>query len=271
MRPPFADADLSYFEASGKEGMRRQSPASIIGATVESLLDSVGTVLHPSIQLEMLDRIAADCLTLLKKEQPRAALPPPSVLSCDSHCLTPADQLGWNPTIIERKQNRMVVDIPVCPFETLATSYPVICALTSGIFGHLAVDAFPSAKLALKRGKGDVPRHCRITIYNAETPEAEGKKGKVYRREDKHHGPIWPSSMALKGPLTRLSSRQMEVLQKIGEGLTAKEIAADMHLSVRTVENHTARIRAKLGIQGHIRLARFAFRHQSSAEHDQAN
>lgn len=59
-------------------------------------------------------------------------------------------------------------------------------------------------------------------------------------------------------PLQALSPRQREILQMIAEGKSAKEIAFDLGISVKTVETHRAQLMERLGIhnvQGLIRLA----------------
>ncbi len=60
-----------------------------------------------------------------------------------------------------------------------------------------------------------------------------------------------------------LSSREKEVLLGIAQNKTSKEIAAAMNLSVRTVQNHRARIARKLDLQGANALYRFALQNAS--------
>ncbi|MFB6260806.1 MAG: response regulator transcription factor, partial [Thiohalorhabdaceae bacterium] len=43
--------------------------------------------------------------------------------------------------------------------------------------------------------------------------------------------------------------REREVLSKLAEGLTNKEVARKMGLSPRTVEEHRSRIMEKLGVR----------------------
>lgn len=58
-----------------------------------------------------------------------------------------------------------------------------------------------------------------------------------------------------------LSSREREVLQLISEGLSAKQIAATLNLSSKTVEFHKYRIMHKLGIHTIAQLAKYALEH----------
>ncbi len=58
--------------------------------------------------------------------------------------------------------------------------------------------------------------------------------------------------------LAKLTSREREVLELVGKGLHAKEIAASLGISARTVEVHKARLMAKLEARNVSELVRFA-------------
>ena len=58
--------------------------------------------------------------------------------------------------------------------------------------------------------------------------------------------------------LSRLTPREREVLSHAARGLHAKEIAALLNISVRTVEVHKTRIMEKLGVRNIGELVRFA-------------
>jgi DNA-binding NarL/FixJ family response regulator len=62
------------------------------------------------------------------------------------------------------------------------------------------------------------------------------------------------------GPASELSTREREVLQLIGEGYSTKEIAARLHLSVKTVETHRRQIMTKLDIFNVPGLVKYAMR-----------
>ena len=55
-----------------------------------------------------------------------------------------------------------------------------------------------------------------------------------------------------------LSNRELEVLQFIGRGRGTREIAAEMHVSVKTVETYRAHIKEKLKLRSAPELMRFA-------------
>jgi DNA-binding NarL/FixJ family response regulator len=58
----------------------------------------------------------------------------------------------------------------------------------------------------------------------------------------------------------RLSDREFEVFQMIGEGKGTRQIAEHLHLSVKTVEVHRANIKEKLNIKTATDLVRYAVR-----------
>ncbi|MFT7669560.1 MAG: DNA-binding NarL/FixJ family response regulator [Planctomycetota bacterium] len=57
-----------------------------------------------------------------------------------------------------------------------------------------------------------------------------------------------------------LTNREVEVLRYLARGLSKKEIAKTMHLSVKTVEHHSASVMRKLDIHDRVELARYAIR-----------
>ncbi len=62
--------------------------------------------------------------------------------------------------------------------------------------------------------------------------------------------------------LSRLTPRQREVLQLLAEGRSAKEIAAVLNVSSRTVEFHKYRMMEELGVKTSTELVRFALKHR---------
>lgn len=62
----------------------------------------------------------------------------------------------------------------------------------------------------------------------------------------------------LEEKLSRLTARERQVLDEAAKGLHAKEIAAALGISARTVEVHKTRIMEKLGVRNIGELVRFA-------------
>ena len=57
-----------------------------------------------------------------------------------------------------------------------------------------------------------------------------------------------------------LSPRETEVLMEVARGHTNLEIAAKLHLSVKTIEGHKTKIGAKLGLTTRAEIVRYALR-----------
>jgi DNA-binding NarL/FixJ family response regulator len=59
----------------------------------------------------------------------------------------------------------------------------------------------------------------------------------------------------------QLSTRELEVLRLVAQGLTDRQIAEKIYVSPRTVQNHLARIRDKTGLRRRSELTRWAVVH----------
>jgi DNA-binding NarL/FixJ family response regulator len=62
--------------------------------------------------------------------------------------------------------------------------------------------------------------------------------------------------------LDELTPREREVLQLIARGYMYKEIAARLHLSVKTVESHVSNVLRKLQLSTRHELTRWATQHR---------
>ena len=62
-------------------------------------------------------------------------------------------------------------------------------------------------------------------------------------------------------PAAALTLRQREILQLLAQGQSAKQVAAALNLSARTVEDHKYRLMEALGIENSAELIRFAIKH----------
>lgn len=61
-------------------------------------------------------------------------------------------------------------------------------------------------------------------------------------------------------PVEKLTDREFEVFQAIGQGKGTRDIADQLHLSIKTVEAHRANIKAKLKLNSAVELVRYAVR-----------
>ncbi len=65
-------------------------------------------------------------------------------------------------------------------------------------------------------------------------------------------------------PRPVLSSRESQILSALSRGLSSKQIAREMDVSVRTVEAHRQSIKRKLMIDGQAELIKYAVEHASA-------
>ncbi len=63
-------------------------------------------------------------------------------------------------------------------------------------------------------------------------------------------------------PHEQLSSREFGILLKLAEGINAKDIAAQFHLSPKTVYNYQTQIYKKLNIENGAQLTQYAIQHK---------
>ncbi|MGV0874382.1 response regulator [Mycolicibacterium sp. XJ879] len=122
----------------------------------------------------------------------------------------------------------------------------VLEAVKAGATGYLV-------KSASKQELGDAVR-ATADGRAVFTPGLAGLVLGEYRRIAKKNpapGPQTPS----------LTERETEILRHVAKGLTAKQIAARLSLSRRTVENHVQATFRKLQVANRVELARYAIEH----------
>ena len=115
----------------------------------------------------------------------------------------------------------------------------VLQALHAGVVGYLIKD---SATAELELALRSVVRGETYLSPAISRQVVEGYVQRVGAAED---------------PLT---PRQREVLKRMAEGRSTKEIAFDLGLSVKTIETHRAQIMERLGIRDVAGLVRYAMR-----------
>ncbi|SFJ36890.1 response regulator [Thermoflavimicrobium dichotomicum] len=60
---------------------------------------------------------------------------------------------------------------------------------------------------------------------------------------------------------TILTAREQEILSRVAQGLSNKEIAAELYISEYTVKNHLKNIMQKLHLNNRVQLTRYAYEH----------
>ena len=120
---------------------------------------------------------------------------------------------------------------------------------SAGLHVHLARTRLDQARLAIARRDGGAA--ASLIAQVSEVTSAL----RLDALEAEVEGLPAPTS-----PKPRLSRREQEVLLHLSRGLTNKEIAAALVISLNTVERHLANIYTKLGVRGRAEAAAWAVR-----------
>jgi two-component system, NarL family, nitrate/nitrite response regulator NarL len=114
-------------------------------------------------------------------------------------------------------------------------------AVRFGATGYLTKDLTPDALLRSLRGArdGDLPMPRRLAA------EVMASLARSTR-------PV----MGESGVLPRLTDRESEILRMISEGLTDREAAVALRISIRTVETHVSNVLHKLGVRSRAEASR---------------
>ncbi len=146
-------------------------------------------------------------------------------------------------------------------FKNLKTRYPKIAgvvlsmhdeaiyaerALRAGALGYvMKKESTDQLTLAIRKAiKGEyfVSTHVTGAIFN------------------KALGALGPGKITTESPVALLSDRELEVFEKIGHGMSTRDISAALNLSPKTVEAHRLHIKEKLRLQTAAELIRYALR-----------
>ena len=89
-------------------------------------------------------------------------------------------------------------------------------------------------------------------VLNGEIYASANVKEKVFQRLVTRRLPID------KSPIDMLTDRELEVFRLIGEGLSTREIAGRLHLSMKTIGTYRENIKDKLGLKHYAELIKMA-------------
>jgi NarL family two-component system response regulator LiaR len=118
----------------------------------------------------------------------------------------------------------------------------VIEAMRHGAVGYLTKDLGPEALQRAVRG-----------IRRGDLPMSRGMAARTLRIFVEGGGRAVGADAS---PLATLSSRELQVLSSLADGLTDREIAEALVISPRTVESHVSNILRKLGVRNRAEAAR---------------
>ncbi|MGL4175238.1 MAG: response regulator [Dermatophilaceae bacterium] len=128
--------------------------------------------------------------------------------------------------------------------------HDVLAAIKAGATGYLvksaSADEIVEAVLATARGEA---------VF---TPGLAGLVLGEFRRLASEPDQAVATDAARHRPIPELTARETEVLRLVATGMSYKEIAAELFLSHRTVQNHVQNTLGKLHLHNRVELVRFA-------------
>ena len=128
--------------------------------------------------------------------------------------------------------------LPVIVLTVFSEEQYAVRALRSGAAGFLTKDTAPERLIAAVRKVAAGGKYVSPALAERLATTVAGDSD----------GP----------PHERLSNRELEVLTLIGSGLTVGQIAARLHLSVKTISTHRARLLAKMEMKTNAELTHYA-------------
>lgn len=228
-------------------------------SVLHGLMDYLNAAVHPThVDGAMHDigrRLAG---TVLARQQALKSTSRSKRSTTLNQYLATVNESGWDSDIRSHSQDHIDLHTATCPFGAHAAENPNYCTLHSAMVGELALKQFGYAKVLVERGAGVPPHDCKVHVYTRESKSSKAAVGSTF--EDSRGNP------AVHRPLPdtvshSLSSRELETLRLVGLGLSDKHVAKQMNISIRTAENHVARLREKLGVDSRGSLIRLALRH----------
>jgi DNA-binding NarL/FixJ family response regulator len=173
-------------------------------------------------------------------------------------------------TVVKLKPDLVIVDLTLRQsngmelIRTLHTQFPQL-----GILVLSMHDEALNAELALRVGaRGYLMKDKAIT--HLFTAIHRILSGKIYLSEEM----TWRMLQHKVGrsdkesPVEQLSARELQVFQMIGRWVPTKQIAQQLHISVKTVEYYRQQIKEKLQLRSGIELTQYAtgwFEHKGDA------
>jgi DNA-binding NarL/FixJ family response regulator len=102
----------------------------------------------------------------------------------------------------------------------------------------------------MKQAAADQLLNALRTVLRGETYVSEALQQRLGSRTG--------TSIGEGHPVERLSNRELQVLNLVGRGVSSREIAAELGLSVKTVESHRQSIKRKLSLTTNSQLVQYA-------------
>lgn len=155
--------------------------------------------------------------------------------------LLDVDLPGMSGTQLVRELAPRLPDTQIVMLSVIGEERTVVDAIRYGAVGYLTKDLGPEALQRAVRGL----RHGDLAMSRA----MAARTLRRFVAGGSNVSPVAPL-------LDLLSSREGEVLERLADGLTDREIAEALVISPRTVETHVSNILHKLGVRNRAEAAR---------------
>jgi DNA-binding NarL/FixJ family response regulator len=119
------------------------------------------------------------------------------------------------------------------------------------LFADRALNAGAMGYITKQKATTDLIQAIR-QVLNGQVYLSEQMTGRMLNRLVDHEQPVD------NNPVERLSDRELEVFELIGQGANTRQIADHLHISAKTVETHRENIKKKLDIEANLGLIRRA-------------
>ena len=148
---------------------------------------------------------------------------------------------GMNGLVATRKLKQLQSDVAIVTLTLHADDSYMQELLRAGVSGYVLKQSAPTELLQAIRAAADGGQYLDSALTARVTAAFAGKPGKRISRT-----------------ASTVTARESEVLKLIASGYSNKEIAAQLSLSVKTVEAHKANAMKKLGLNGRIDIMKYA-------------
>lgn len=247
----------------GKRGRRSICQQALLTKSLADVIHAAAKQIHPSVFQETVrgvgaeqGRLAASEWRLAHKVTRRR-----DIQVCVQCLKAIAQQCGWTLRVAVESEDALRVVVSEAGFTEPYETGSYLCELAAGLFAGVVAEVFGYARVFTGRCSETPPLNCVYVIQLKESEEAMAVPDIAHPHVVR--GSTLLAERLVDGTLgERLTQRELQVLRLIAQGLSDKAIAMALHLSVRTVENHGARIRQKLRIDTRTGLVRFAFRNR---------
>jgi DNA-binding NarL/FixJ family response regulator len=165
------------------------------------------------------------------------------------------------------KPNLAIVDISLDErdgielIKEVRAQYPQVLMLVlsmhdEGVYAERALRAGASGYVMKAEAAGTVMSAIHRVLSGKIYISEKVNDQLVNRVSALHKGARTPAS-----PIEEFSDRELQIFRLLGDGVRVRDIAAQLYISIKTVESHRANIKKKLDLQTSAELLRYAIQY----------